>query len=266
MFQGFYNLASSMLYQNRNLNTISNNMVNSSTPGFKSDRLISTTFKDAMLYRTESINNNNSTQIGAISMMKTAAGTKTSYDQGTVEETGGNLDFALTEPGFFALEDTDGNRLYTRNGSFDIDQEGYLCLPSMGRVLDDSGNPIEITSDHISVDKSGNIYEVPLKGLGTEDGADSEDQEPNLIGKIGVTNFDDYTQLVKGDNGTFTTQAEGNGIDGGVQWKSVERSNIDTIEEMTSMMSSQRASQSAAQVLKMYDQLMSKIVTDIGRV
>lgn len=266
MFQGFYNLTSSMLYQNRNLNTISNNMVNSSTPGFKSDRLISTTFKDAMLYRSENINKNNSTQIGSVSMMKAAAGTETSYNQGIVEETGGNLDFALTKPGFFALEDNDGNRLYTRNGSFDIDQEGYLCLPSMGRVLDDAGNPIEIPSDHITVDKSGNIYEVPLKGLGTEDGADSEDQEPNLIGKIGVINFDDYTQLVKGDNGTFTSQEEGNGVDGGVQWKSIERSNIDTIEEMTSMMSSQRATQSAAQVLKMYDQLMSKIVTDIGRV
>jgi flagellar basal-body rod protein FlgG len=46
----------------------------------------------------------------------------------------------------------------------------------------------------------------------------------------------------------------------------VERSNIDPIEQMTSMMTSQRATQSAAQVLKMYDQLMGKIVSDIGRV
>lgn len=267
MFQGFYNLTSSMLYQNRNLNTISNNMVNSSTPGFKSDRLLNTTFKDAMLYRNGNINKNNSVQIGSVSMIKAVGGMKTSYNQGVVEETGGNLDFSLTKPGFFTLEDTNGNRLYTRNGSFDIDQDGYLCLPSMGRVLDDGGNPIEITSDHISVDQSGNIYEVPLKGLGTdEDGADTEDQEPNLIGKIGVTNFNDYTQLVKGDNGTFTTQEDGNVVDGGIHWKSIERSNIDPIEEMTSMMSSQRASQSAAQVLKMYDQLMSRIVTDIGRI
>lgn len=48
-------------------------------------------------------------------------------------------------------------------------------------------------------------------------------------------------------------------------WKSLERSNVDMIEEMTSMMTSQRALQSAAQVLKMYDQIMSKSATEIGR-
>ena len=48
-------------------------------------------------------------------------------------------------------------------------------------------------------------------------------------------------------------------------WKSLERSNVDMVEEMTNMMSSQRALQSAAQVLKMYDQIMSKASTDVGR-
>ncbi len=267
MFQGFYNLASGMLYQNRNLNTISNNMVNVSTPGFKSDRMTSTTFKDEMLYRSGNVNKSNPVQIGTASMMRTVAGVKTSLNQGNVEETGGNLDFALTKPGFFTIEGADGNRLYTRNGSFDIDQDGYLCLSKLGRVLGEDGNPIEMTSNHITVDKSGNIYEVPLKGLKTdEDNAGAEEEEPTLLGKIGVVNFDDETQLVKGDNGTFTSQAEAKAVDGGLMWKSVERSNIDPIEQMTAMMTSQRASQSAAQVLKMYDQLMGKIVTDIGRV
>lgn len=267
MFQGFYNLASGMLYQNRNLNTISNNMVNVSTPGFKSDRMTSTTFKEEMLYRSGNVDKSSYTPIGTASMLKTVAGVKTSFDQGNVEETGGNLDFALTKPGFFTIEGTDGTRLYTRNGSFDVDKDGYLCLSNLGRVLGEDGNPIEMTSNHISVDQSGNIYEEALKGLKTdEDGGDTEAKEPTLIGKLGVVNFDDTAQLIKGDNGTFTTQAEGKAVDGGIMWKSVERSNIDPIEQMTSMMTSQRATQSAAQVLKMYDQLMGKIVSDIGRV
>ena len=45
----------------------------------------------------------------------------------------------------------------------------------------------------------------------------------------------------------------------------MEKSNVDMVDEMTAMMTSQRALQSAAQVLKMYDQIMSKSVTDIGR-
>ena len=52
MYQGFYNLASGMLTQNRNLNVISNNMVNIQTPGYKRDKMVSTTFQEEMLYRT----------------------------------------------------------------------------------------------------------------------------------------------------------------------------------------------------------------------
>ena len=52
MYQGFYNLASGMLTQSRNLNVISNNMVNVQTAGYKTDTMVSTTFGDEMLYRT----------------------------------------------------------------------------------------------------------------------------------------------------------------------------------------------------------------------
>ena len=52
MYQGFYNLASGMLTQSRNLNTISNNMVNIQTPGYKNETMVSSTFKEEMLYRT----------------------------------------------------------------------------------------------------------------------------------------------------------------------------------------------------------------------
>jgi len=200
-------------------------------------------------------------------MIRASRSTVTSHNQGAVEETGGNLDFALTKPGFFAIQDTTGNQVYTRNGSFTIDEEGYLTSPSRGRVLGEDGNPIELPSDHITVDQLGNIYEMPIKGLKNgEDDGNTEEQEPVLLGKIRVVDFDDYSQLVKGDNGIFTTTAVGNGVDGGIQWKSLERSNIDPIDEMTQMITSQRATQSAAQVLRIYDQLMGKVSTEIGRV
>ncbi|MFT4106008.1 MAG: flagellar hook-basal body protein [Lacrimispora sp.] len=267
MFQGFYNLTSGILYQTRNLNVIGNNMVNSGTSGFKPDRMVSTTFRDEMLFRTGNRNKNNASQLGSVSMIRASRSTVTNHDQGAVEETGGNLDFALTNPGFFAVRNFAGNQVYTRNGSFTVDDEGYLSIPSLGRILGEDGNPIEISSDHITVDRDGNIYEVPIKGLGTgEDGDTNEEQEPVLLGKIRVVDFADYSQLIKGDNGSFTTAAEGTVADGGIMWKALERSNIDPIEEMTQMITSQRASQSAAQVLRIYDQLMSKASNDIGRV
>ena len=77
-----------------------------------------------------------------------------------------------------------------------------------------------------------------------------------------------YEQLHKEDNGLFSTaQAPAAAREERPQliWKSVEKSNVDMVDEMTAMMTSQRALQSAAQVLKMYDQIMSKSVTDVGR-
>lgn len=78
--------------------------------------------------------------------------------------------------------------------------------------------------------------------------------------------FADYEQLHKEDYGMFSTNQAAQEVENPeIIWKSLERSNVDMVEEMTNMMSSQRALQSAAQVLKMYDQIMSKASTDVGR-
>ena len=86
------------------------------------------------------------------------------------------------------------------------------------------------------------------------------------IGALRVVDFADYEQLHKEDYGMFSTNQAAQEVENPeIIWKSLERSNVDMVEEMTNMMSSQRALQSAAQVLKMYDQIMSKASTDVGR-
>ena len=81
-----------------------------------------------------------------------------------------------------------------------------------------------------------------------------------------VVDFSDKGQLHAEDNGhLFTAQAETTPADTTVQWKMLEKSNVDMVEQMTAMMSSQRALQSAAQSLRMYDQIMSKSVSDVGK-
>ena len=90
MYQGFYNLASGMLTQSRNLNTISNNMVNIQTPGYKNETMVSSTFKEEMLYRTGQYSKENPTQLATVSKIKTAKQVYTNYDQGGLEQTDGN--------------------------------------------------------------------------------------------------------------------------------------------------------------------------------
>lgn len=264
MFHGFYNLTSGVLTQNRNLDVISNNMVNVSTPGYKADKLTMSTFQEEMLYRTGNKDKSNPVQLMETAMIKTPMQTVTRYGQGAFEETGGALDFALSQPGFFVVQ-AGGQTLYTRNGSFSVDEEGYLTLPGVGRVMGEDG-PILMSSDEISVDNMGYIYEGDSEVNGILQTETGEEGERRILGQLRVVDFADYGQLTRLPNGCFTGGGAANPANaGGVVWKNLERSNVDTVEEMTSMMSSQRAMQSATQMLKMYDQLIGKIVSDIGR-
>ena len=116
MYQGFYNLASGMLTQSRNLNVISNNMVNVQTAGYKSDKMVSSTFQEEMLYRTGRTQKGDPTPLATTSKIKTAERTYVNYTQGSFEQTDGIYDFALGGNGFFCIQTEAGER-YTRNGS-----------------------------------------------------------------------------------------------------------------------------------------------------
>lgn len=269
MYQGFYDLASGMLTQSRNLNVISNNMVNVQTAGYKQDRMVSSTFQEEMIYRTGRQNKGNPTALATSSRIKSASRTYVNYEQGGFEQTDGIYDFALADKGFFCIQTPAGER-YTRNGSFAVDNEGYLVLEDFGRVLSTDDSPIQIDNENFSVDSRGHITARIVTGGGSGEDAEEVQVEDRDYGTLKVVDFADYDQLHKEDNGLISTaqapvtpDEESGGSP--VVWQAVEKSNVDMVEEMTNMMSSQRALQSAAQVLRMYDQIMSKSVTDIGR-
>lgn len=267
MYQGFYNLASGMLTQSRNLNVIGNNMVNVQTAGYKHDTMVTSTFQEEMLYRTGRHSKGNPTELATTSKIKTASQTYINYGQGSFEQTEGLYDFALGGNGFFCIQTPNGEQ-YTRNGSFTTDEEGYLVLNDLGRVLSIDDQPIQITNENFTVDEQGNITFTQTTGGGGED--EEAETETLHFGSLKVVDFADYGQLHKEDNGLFSTaqapvQPEEGTPATPILWQTLEKSNVDMLEEMTAMMSSQRALQSAAQMLKMYDQIMSKSATDIGR-
>ncbi len=255
MYQGFYNLVSGMLTQNRNLNVISNNMVNVQTAGYKRDKMTSSTFDEEMLYRTGRRNKGNPEEMSVASKIRTAQQTHVNYEQGAFQNTGGIYDFALAGDGFFCIQTAQGVQ-YTRNGSFYVDNQGYLMMNNgLGRVIGEDGGPIQINNENFTVDGSGTIRVVDYDGT------------TQVYGTLRVVDFEDYSQLHKEDYGVYSTDQTPRDVSGQVpiQWKMLERSNVDMVEEMTSMMTSQRALQSAAQALKMYDQIMNRSANDIGR-
>ena len=248
MFKGFYNLTSGMITQQQHLNVVGNNMVNISTSGFKESRYTATTFDDVMYSR---VGNEEKiyTEIGRQSYIRANSEIYVIQDQGIPEPTNIPLDFAIMGDGFFAIQREDGTVAYTRSGSFSLDDEGYLCYPGMGYVLDPEGNTILLNTDKLDVDERGNIS--------TQDG--------NYLGTLGVYTFEDLEQLEHNEQGFF----EGEGAQAvqvpQILWKYLERSNVDMIRQMTEMLTCQRALQSAATVTKIYDELMGHSASDIGR-
>ncbi len=244
MFQGYYDLTSNMITQNRNMNIISNNMTNVSTPGYKEDRLMQSTFRDEMIYRYDREDSAARTPVGVVSRMNIADERVTDYTEGGIRETGAPMDVGLTGNGFFEIQ-TDNGNVYTRNGSFNLDDNGYLILPGFGRVLGTNG-PIRLTTDKIEIDKQGNI----MNEGGTQ-----------VFGTLRVVDFADYGQLTKVTGGVFRANAQPQAAQGvTITQRYLEDSNVNMAEEMTRMMSGQRVLQSSAQLLKMYDQLMAKMV------
>ena len=106
------------------------------------------TFRDEMIYRYD---RDGKTAVGTVSRMNIADERVTDYTEGGIRETGDALDVGLTGNGFFVI-DTGEGPVYTRDGSFNLDNEGYLTLPGIGRVQGTNG-AIRLTTDNIIIDK-----------------------------------------------------------------------------------------------------------------
>ena len=249
MSRGFYTLASGMLTQQRKIDISSNNIGNLNTPGYKREQAVTSNFGNLLInkYKQNGIHEE-AEPLDNVSVLRTVIENNTYHSQGALEETGLATDFAIMGPGFFAIDIND-QRFYTRNGNFDIDMEGYLILGGAGRVQGEFGD-IFIGTDNFGFGEDGSII------------VDSE-----IVDSISIYDFADYNNLNKYGEGMFISDAEPNVVDNPVIVnKTIEKSNVNLTEELTGIMSSQRALQTAAQALKIYDMINEKAVNEIGKI
>lgn len=249
MSRGFYALTSGMITQQRKIDLSSNNLANINTAGYKKEQAVTSNFGSLLInkYKQNGINED-VTPINNVSIIRTTMENNTIHSQGAMEETGNITDFAIMGAGFFAV-DKGGQMLYTRNGSFNIDEEGYLALKDIGRVQGEFGD-IYIGGDKFDFVADGSII-----------------VEGEAADKIAVYDFLDYNSLNKFGEGMFFSGEEPELVDyPKIANKTIERSNVDITEELTNMLSSQRALQTAAQAFKIYDMINDKAVNEIGKI
>ncbi|MCM1523077.1 MAG: flagellar hook-basal body protein [Ruminococcus sp.] len=243
MLRGYYTSANGMINEERILNVITNNLSNTSTAGYKADTAIPTTFEEKLLllYRGKR------SQTGNISY-RTIMETYTDLDSGTFEQTLSRLDMAIMGSVYFNVQKrTNGEILLTKNGQFNIDDEGYLELGTAGRIIDDNGDPIYLGTADFSVSEEGLITvddgrQIQLALTFVEDEADVE--------KIDTNMFRPYEDLGWGNIPEDMVYRVRQG------W--FERSNVNIAQEMTKAMDANaifRANSQALQIINSVNQI-----------
>jgi len=251
MLRGFYAAANGMFMSQKALDVSANNMANISTRGFKAERAVNTIFKEEFLYRQNGaagVKEN----IGTIGTLTTVEQVKVNFNESSITESSRPYDMSIIGEGFFNIETEDGTRLLTRNGSFDVDVEGYLVLPGAGRVLGENG-PLRVLGSDFVVTNDGEVF----------------DGQGNVVGNILITQPPDETELLKRENGMYQLNdlnAQTQLVDASVQQYSVENSNINLNEEFSLVMEMQKSFEACSRALKSIDQINGKTVSEIARI
>ncbi|QHQ60020.1 flagellar basal-body rod protein FlgG [Anaerocolumna sedimenticola] len=165
MMRSLWTAASGMISQQTNVDTISNNLANINTTGYKKENA---QFK-TLLYQTIQTKSTDSNGEDKPSGIQVGLGVRNSailsqYTQGNLNETGNDFDFGIQGNGFFRVQTSDGSIGYTRNGAFglSVGANGITLATTEGYpILDTTGAPIVLDSNintaDLQIDESGNL-------------------------------------------------------------------------------------------------------------
>jgi flagellar basal-body rod protein FlgG len=247
--------------QQTRMTVVSNNLANASTTGFKKDRAV---FED-LLYQ-------NAVQVGAATSQDTTAptglnlgtgvrvvATEKTYTQGGMNNTGNSLDVAIDGRGFFQVLMPDGSFAYTRDGSFRKSPEGELVTSSGYRVQPAISIPSGAQSISIAMD---GVVSAQIAG----------ETSPTTIGTLQLTDFVNPAGLQpRGQNMLVESAASGpaqtstpglNGL-GKLQAGFLEGSNVNVVEELVTMIETQRAYEMNSKAISTTDQMLQYVSNNL---
>jgi flagellar basal-body rod protein FlgG len=247
--------------QNTQMSVIANNLANTNTTGFKSDRAA---FQDLMYQNVQ--------QVGAQSTQNTQystgltlgtgvriAATEKNYTQGSVLQTASNLDMSITGLGFFQITMPDGTLSYTRDGSFSMDAQG--------NVVTASGYPL---SPAITI--PANTQSVSVGTDGTVSVTTSGSAKPTTVGQIQLATFINVQGLQPTGNNLLVESASSGAPQvgtpgttglGTLQQGSLETSNVNTVTELVNMIQCQRAYEMNSKAISTTDQMLQYLTQNI---
>ena len=243
MIKSIYTAASGMVVQQKRQENVANNLANAQTPSFKAQEIIaSANGQNDILKDVEGVGS----LIGSLPTGTEISGIKTDYAQGLIESSDRQLDYAIDGAGFFNIE-YKGQRAFSRNGSFNLDREGYLINSQGHYVLGQNAKTGEnekilinhddftIKTDGTVVDGGSNTYTLMIS-----DFLDYDDLE-NLGDGVYLNNpADGLNREVMADEFSLVPAAQ-------------ELSNVNVLDEMVKMIEISRAYESNQPVVQSID-------------
>lgn len=250
--------ATGMLAQQLNVETISNNIANMTTTGYKRQRA---EFQD-LLYQNQRRVGSASSDAGTIvpSGIQVGTGVKAAAiyrinEQGNINPTGNQLDLAINGQGYFQVELPNGETAYTRDGTFGLSADGTIVTADGYQVL--PGIVIPENAIDITVNPNGEV-------LAKIDGQ----VDLQNVGQLQLASFPNTAGLEAiGDNLLMETPASGAAVEanpgapgfGRIMQGAVETSNVNIVAEITQLITAQRAYEMNSRVISTTDQMMQSV-------
>ncbi|MCD1260872.1 flagellar hook-basal body protein [Paenibacillus athensensis] len=299
MLRGLYTAASGMIAEQRRHDTITNNIANINSPGFKQGNSLSRSFPEMLIERIRAGENSAPvTPIGRLTTGVFAEENIALHAQGDLQETQNPYDFALVsniqvagitfdETGkyvnadgertfqpqaLFTVQNAAGEQRYSLNGKFTVDPSGQLVNADGNLVLGRDGQPIVLVDPNsglpirsFQVTNSGDFINGDGRPMLNAAGQPiglllSRVDDPNLLLREGNGLY----RINPGDEGRVTAVQPGDQVE--VRQGFIERSNVDPAQSMVDMMSALRAYEANQKVIQFYDKSMDKAVNDVGRI
>jgi len=257
MLRSLYTAATGMIAQQTSIDVTSNNIANVNTVGYKKQRAeFADLFYQTMEYAgtSTSATTTSPTGINVGLGVRPTAITKL-FSQGNFKETGNNLDLAITGSGFFKVQLPDGTEAYTRNGSFKLDANGQIVTSDGYPLVPNIVVPPDATQISIGTDGTVSVLQAGQT-------------QTTQIGQITLTNFINPAGLhALGDNNYINTSASGDPIEGvagtnglgQIRQGFVEMSNVQLVEEMTDLITAQRAYDANSKAITTSDEMLKTV-------
>ncbi|MFC2972520.1 flagellar basal-body rod protein FlgG [Azotobacter bryophylli] len=257
MIRSLWTAKTGLESQQVQMDVIANNLANVSTNGFKRSRAV---FTDLLYQNVRQPGADNTTQTKLPSGLQIGTGvrplaTERLHSQGNLQSTENSKDVAINGRGFFQVQMLDGTIAYTRDGSFQLDQNGQM-VTSAGLLLTD-GITIPQNALSITVSQDG-IVSV------TQPGTQQSTQVGQLnvalfVNEAGLQSIGDNLYLETSSSGAPSVNTPGNNGAGVLYQGYVETSNVNVVEEMVNMIQTQRAYEINSKAVSSSDQMLSRL-------